>query len=163
MVFTLTCIVCHFFYAKQLLCNLHRSDALMLDGIQLHLIGKCLFAGQDSLPLQIGVHHCDHRFIVGQLPDDDGHRLDAQHLTRRQSPVAGDQLIAAARQRPCQHRGDGSHLADALDHPLHLLVVLHLEGVTLERVQLGQWNIPHPLQLGIVPLRLRGEQVVQRG
>ena len=28
-----TCIVCHFFYAKQLLCNLHRSDALMFYGI----------------------------------------------------------------------------------------------------------------------------------
>ena len=95
--------------------------------------------------------------IVRQLPDDDRHRLDAQHLTRRQSPMAGDQLIAAVRQRPCQRRGDGSHLADALDHPLHLLVVLHLEGVTLERVQLGQWNIPHSLQFGIVPLRLRGE------
>ena len=106
----------------------------MLDGIQLHLVGERLFAGQDSLPLQIGVHHCDHRFIVGQLPDDDGHRLDAQHLTRRQSPVTGDQLVTAVRQRPCQRRGDGSHLADALDHPLHLLVVLHLEGVTLERV-----------------------------
>ena len=163
MVFTLTCIVCHFFYAKQLLCNLHRSDALMLDGIQLHLVGECLFAGQDGLPLQIGVHHCDHRFIVGQFPDDDGHRFNAKHLTRRQSPVAGDQFIAAVRQWPCQRRGNGSHLADALDHPLHLLVVLHLERVTLERVQLGQWNIPHPLQFGIVPLRLRGKQIVQRG
>ena len=135
----------------------------MIQCIQLHLVGKRLFAGQDSLPLQIGVHHCDHRFIVRQLPDDDRHRLDAQHLTRCQPPVAGDQLIAAVRQRPCQRRGNSAHLADALDHPLHLLVVLHLEGVTLERVQLGQWNIPHPLQLGIVPLRLRGEQVIQRG
>ena len=71
----------------------------MLDGIQLHLVGERLFAGQDGLPLQIGVHHCDHRFIVRQLPDDDGHRLDAQHLTRRQSPVAGDQLVTAVRQR----------------------------------------------------------------
>ena len=135
----------------------------MLDGIQLHLVGKCLFAGQDGLPLQVGIHHCDHRFIVGQLPDDDGHRLDAQHLTRRQSPVAGDQLIAAIGQRSCQRRRNGTHLADALNHPLHLLVVLHLERVTLERVQLGQRNIPHPLQLGIVPLRLRGKQVIQRG
>ena len=156
-------IVSYFFYTEQLLPNLGRSDTLMLDGIQLHLVGERLFAGQDGLPLQIGVHHCDHRFIVRQLPDDDGHRLDAQHLTRRQSPVAGDQLVTAVRQRPCQRRGDGSHLADALDHLLHLLVVLHLEGVTLERVQLGQRNVPHPLQLGIVPLRLRGEQVVQRG
>ena len=135
----------------------------MIQRIPFHLVGKCLFTGQDSLPLQVGIHHCDHRFIVGQLPDDDGHRLDAQHLTRRQPPVTGDQFIAAVGQRPCQRRGDGPHLADALDHPLHLLVVLHLEGVTLERVQLGQWNIPHPLQHGIVPLRLRGEQVVQRG
>ena len=134
---------------------------MVIQRIPFHFVGKRLFAGQDSLPLQIGVHHCDHRFIVGQLPDDDRHRLDAQHLTRRQSPVTGDQFIAAVRQRPCQRRGDGSHLADALDHPLHLLVVLHLEGVTLERVQLGQWNIPHPLQLSIVPLRLRGEQIVQ--
>ena len=135
----------------------------MLDGIQLHLVGERLFAGQDGLPLQVGVHHCDHRFIVRQLPDDDGHRLDTQHLARRQSPVAGNQLVAAVGQRPCQCRGNGSHLADAIDHPLHLLVVLHLEGVTLERVQLGQWNIPHPLQFGIVPLRLRGKQIVQRG
>ena len=82
--------------------------------------------------------------IRDRLPDDDRHRLDAQHLTRRQPTMAGDQLIAAVRQRPCQRRGDGSHLADALDHPLHLLVVLHLEGVTFEWVQLGQWNIPHP-------------------
>ena len=129
----------------------------MIQCIQLHLVGERLFARQDSLPLQVGIHHCDHRFIVGQLPDDDGHRLDAQHLARRQSPVAGDQLVAAVLQRPCQCRGNGSHLADALDHPLHLLVVLHLEGMTLERVQLGQRNIPHPLQLGIVPLHLRGE------
>ena len=135
----------------------------MLDGIQLHLVGECLFAGQDSLPLQIGVHHCDHRFIVRQLPDDDRHCLGAQHLTRRQPTMAGDQLVAAARQRPCKCRSDSPHLADALDHPLHLLVVLHLEGMTLERVQLGQRNIPHPLQLGIVPLRLRGKQIVQRG
>ena len=156
-------IVSYFFYTEQLLPNLGRSDTLMLNGIQLHLVGECLFAGQDSLPLQVGIHHCDHRFIVRQLPDDDRHRLDTQHLTRRQSPVTGDQLVAAVRQRPCQRRGDGTHLADALDHPLHLLVVLHLEGVTLERVQLGQRNIPHPLQLGIVPLRLRGEQIVQRG
>ena len=135
----------------------------MIQRIPFHLVGKRLFAGQDSLPLQIGVHHCDHRFIVGQFPDDDGHRFNAKHLTRRQPPVAGDQFIAAVRQRPCQCWGNGSHLADALDHPLHLLIVLHLEGVTLERVQLGQWNIPHPLQFGIVPLRLRGEQVIQRG
>ena len=54
-----------------LLPNLGRSDTLMLDGIQLHLVGKRLFAGQDGLPLQIGVHHYDHRFIVRQLPDDE--------------------------------------------------------------------------------------------
>jgi len=42
--------------------------------IQLHFVGKRLFAGQDGLPLQIGVHHCDHRFIIRQFPDDDGHR-----------------------------------------------------------------------------------------
>ena len=78
-------------------------------------------------------------------------------------PFLAQHFIHWVRQRPCQRRGNGSHLADALDHPLHFLVVLHLEGVTLERVQLGQRNVPHPLQLGIVPIRLRGEQIVQRG
>lgn len=134
-------------------------DSLPVD----RMVGKRLFAGQNGLPLQVSIHHCDHRFIVGQLTDDDGHRLDSQHLTRRQPTMAGDQLVAAVGQRPCKCRSDSPHLADALDHPLHLLVVLHLEGMTLERVQLGQRNIPHPLQLGIVPLRLRGKQVIQRG
>ena len=59
-----------------------------------------------------------------------------------------------------QAERDDAKLERVRDIPL---AELHPEGVTLERVQLGQWNIPHPLQLGIVPFRLRGEQVVQRG
>ena len=48
---------------------------------------------------------------------------------RCQPPVAGDQLIAAVRQRPCQRRRKHAGIGNAPHELRHFLVLLHLEGV----------------------------------
>ena len=115
------------------------------------------------LALEIGVHHGDHSLVVRHLPDDHRHVLQPQSLAGGKSPVAGYQLVAAALQRPGQTWGEDAHLADALHDPLHLLVVLYLEGVILEGAKLGQRNPLHLFELRFVPFLLGGEQLVHAG
>ena len=115
------------------------------------------------LALEIGVHHGDHSLVVRHLPDDHRHVLQPQSLAGGKTPVAGHQLIAAILHRPGQTGGEDAHLADALHDPLHLLVVLYLEGVILEGAKLGQRNPLHLFELRFVPFLLGGEQLVHAG
>ena len=87
-------------------------------------------------PLQVGVHHRNHRFVIAHLSNDYGHCLDPQHLTRRQPSVPGDQLVPAFLQRTSERRCERTKLLDALDQPFHLVIVLDFERVLFERVKL---------------------------
>ena len=62
--------------------------ALAIQGLQLHLVGKGFFAGQDVLSLQIGIHHGHHCLLVGHFPDNHRHGCKAQPLTGSQPPMA---------------------------------------------------------------------------
>src|SRR5699024_6107297 len=54
-------------------------------------------------------------------------------------------------------------LPDAVGGLQHGLIVLNLEGVVLERMQLGQGNFQNLFPLGVRPAFLGGKQVIDRG
>ena len=68
---------------------------LVFDGFHLHLIGKHLLAGQDMLPLDVAVHHQDHRLVIGHIPDQCRQFGDAQSLAGGLAAVSADDLVAA--------------------------------------------------------------------
>ena len=74
------------------------------DGFHLHLIGKRLFAGQDMLPLDVAVHHQDHRLVVGHIPDQYRQFGDAQSLAGSLAAVSADDLVATIPTGPDQQR-----------------------------------------------------------
>ena len=131
--------------------------------LQLHLIRKCFFAGENVLALQIGVHHGDHGLIVRHLPHDHRHGRQPELLTGGQSPVAGHQFVAAVRRGTGKTRRENADLADALHDPLHFLIVLNFERMILEGAQPRQREQHDALQLFAVPFLLRSEQVIQTG
>ena len=147
--------------SRQLLSKLDRSLALVLDRLQLHLIRKGLFAGQQVLPLLVAVYHDDGGRVVVQLPHHRGQGLQPRQLTGRLAAVAAEQLIAALRPGP----GDGGRhhavVQDAAGHLPQLVVHLHPEGVVSKGVQIAQRDVDDLLPLLVVPLLLgREERVV---
>ena len=123
-------------------------------------ISKRLFRGQDTLTLEVTVHHDNDGFIIGQLPDDAGHRGQARQFRRQLAPVARHHLITAVRHRPHQHGGENAPLPDALHHLLHFLVHPHLERVVGKVADLGGGQVDHIAALGVVPFLLGGEHTI---
>ena len=131
LVAAVAAVLCKQFVCSQLRPKLGRSS-LMLQSIVFHLVRKGLLRRQDMLPLQVAVHHGDNSLLVCQVADNHRHGVHPQCLARCQPPVAGDQLIAAVRQRPCQRRREHTGIGNAPHKLRHFLVLLHLEGVILK-------------------------------
>ena len=56
------------------------------------------------------------------------------------SPVAGDHLVLIISNAADDCRDQDAVLADAVDQPLHPVVVDHVEGMILERMDLGDFD-----------------------
>ena len=82
-------------------------------------------------------------------PDNNRHGILASQFAGPVPPVPGDQLIAAVRVRAGNGRDQHAVLPDAVGGLHHGLVILDLEGVVLERMQLGQGDFQNLLPLGI--------------
>ena len=140
-----------------------RSASLSLHSFQLHLVGKSPFTGEQAFPLQIAVNHDDGGLVIVQIPHNDRHGFLARQLTGPVTPVPCHQLIAAVRVRSGNGRNQYAILPDAVGGLHHGLIVLDLEGVILERVQLGQGDFQNLFPLGVGAAFLGGKQVIYRG
>ena len=118
---------------------------LLLHRFIFHLVGECLFTGQDLVPVHVRIHHADHGVFVCQDPDDHGELAKSELLGGVFSAVAGDDLIYTLWERTDDQRGQDPVSADAVDQVFHLLVVLHFEGVAVERAQALHLNLHDPL------------------
>ena len=133
---------------------------MMVQSVSFHLKCKCLFAWQNRFSLQIGVHHCNDRFVVGHITDNHRHSFKPKFLISRKSSVPGDNLISAVN-GSCHSRSNCPDFFNTFNHSLHLLVVLHLKRVVFEWVQLTKRNVLHSFKLGVVTLFLRCKQVIK--
>ena len=114
----------------------------MLQSLQFHLVGFCPLAGQDVLPLEVGVHHHDDGGVIVQFPDNDGDGVQPCQFCGVVAAVAGDDLIPAVLVRAHDEGIGNAHLPDALYGLRHSIVIQHLEGMPFKGVQLGEG---HPL------------------
>ena len=112
--------------------------------------------------LQVGVHHCNDRFVIAHLSNNDRHCFKFEYLTSRKPSMPRNQFVSAFRQRTGKRRCECTELLDALDQAFHLVVILDFKWVILKRVQLSKRNVFDSFQLGIVSFFLRGKQLVQR-
>ena len=111
------------------------------------------------LPLQIGVHHANHRFIIRHIPQYHGQQLHAKRFTRRQSSVSRDQFIATVL-FPRDSGGQHTVFSDALLDALHLFAVQHLERMVWKLRDLRNGNLPYTLQLILLPLFFRLKEII---
>ena len=135
----------------------------MFDGFQLHLIGFCPFAGQDVFPLKIAVHHDDDRFIIVQISDNDGHRIQPRQLTGAFSPVPGYDFISPFLQRPGNRRYEHAIFLDAFHGFHHAVIIHHAKGMVLKGIQLGQRDLLNLFPRTGFPDLLCGEEVIVGG
>ena len=113
---------------------------LPFHGLQLHLVRKRLFAGQQVFPLKVAVNHQDHRFIVGHFSHQHRHGGQAQFLRRQTPPMPADQLVARPFW-PCQQGRQNAVDTDALGKFIHGSVLPHLIGMLFKRRQLVRWKL----------------------
>ena len=128
--------------------------------VQLHLIGKRLLRGQDLLPLQVGIHHDDRGFIVGELPHNAGDFRKPRQIRRRFPAVPGHHLIAALRLGSYQGRNQNAVLLHAFRHFLHGCVHPHLKRVIREVADFRGRKIDNFFKPCLGPFFLRGKQVI---
>ena len=150
LVAAVAAVLCKQFVCSQLRPKLGRSS-LMFQSIVFHLVRKCFFRWQDVLPLQVAVRHGDNSLLVRQVTDNHRHGVHPQRLARCQPPVAGDQLIAAVRQRPCQRRREHADIGNAPHELRHFLVLLHLKGVISKGCEGSQRDCLYPWLFRIEP------------
>ena len=110
--------------------------------------------------MQVAVNHDDGGLVVVQVADNHRHGVLASQFAGPVTPVPGHQLIAAVWVRAGDGRDQHAVLSDAVGGLHHGLVILDLEGVVLERVQLGQGDFQNLLPLGIGTAFLGGKQVI---
>ena len=108
----------------------------MLQRFQLHFVRLRPFHGADGFPLQIAVHHEDHRLVVVKIADDGRYGFQPRKVCGMEPPVSGYHLVSALRCGADDGGVENAHLHDAVDGLLHKLVVRHLEGVVLEGTNL---------------------------
>ena len=130
---------------------LFKATRLPFHRIHFHLVRKGLLRRQNMLPLQVAVHHGDNSLLVCQVTDNHRHGVHPQCLARCQPPVAGDQLIAAVRQRPCQRRREHAGIGNAPHELRHFLVLLHLKGVISKGCEGSQRDCLYPWLFRIEP------------
>ena len=140
LISTGTCLLGDNFIGSQLRPNLGRSEvspfSLMLQRFQLHFVRLRPFHGTDGFPLQIAVHHEDHRLVVVKIADDGRYGFQPRKVCGMEPPVSGYHLVSALRCGADDGGVENAHLHDAVDGLLHELVVRHLEGVVLEGTNL---------------------------
>ena len=112
--------------------------ALVLQSLQFHLVGFGSLAGQDVLPLEVGVHHHDNGGVIVQFPDNDRDGIQSRQFRGMMAPVAGDDLIPAVWVRAHDEGISYTHLPDALHRLRHGVIVQHFEGMPLKGVQFGE-------------------------
>ena len=107
------------------------------DGLHLQIQELFPLAEERIATLFIAVPHLPDSFKVSHLPDNTRHFLQPSPRTTMMAAVARDALIAFA--VLFRSNGGGSHNAVFFDRShqiVHRLIVLHLVGVFLERVEL---------------------------
>ena len=89
------------------------------------------------LPVEVAVHHHDHRVRPVKLRDKGGHDAQTGSLRRAHSPVTGDDLVFALPvvQGPDQQRGQNPILPDALGECVHFRIILYLIGMIRKSFQ----------------------------
>ena len=68
------------------------------------VVGKRFFAWQNVFPLQIAVHHSDHRSFPAHLPHNRRYKLNSKRFAGIFPPVTGNQFIAPVFTAPCHSR-----------------------------------------------------------
>ena len=110
-------------------------STLIFYGFQLHFVGESPLTGQNVLPLQVAVHHVDHRLIVAHVPHNHRQGFQPCQLCRVLAAVPGYDLVTSFRSGPGNERSQHAELSHALHRPLHSLIVQHLERVVFEGMQ----------------------------
>ena len=87
------------------------------------------------LPLDVAVHHQDHRLVVSHIPDQHRQFGDAQCLAGGLAAVSADDLVAAIPTGAYQQRREYTVLPDAFLQLFHLLAAGHPEGMPLKGFQ----------------------------
>ena len=87
------------------------------------------------LPLDVAVHHQDHRLVVGHVPDQHRQFGDAQCLAGGLAAVSADDLVAAIPTGADQQRREYTVRPDAFLELFHLLAAGHPEGMPLKGFQ----------------------------
>ena len=87
------------------------------------------------LPLDVAVHHQDHRLVVGHVPDQHRQFGDAQCLAGGLAAVSADDLVVAIPTGADQQRREDAVLPDAFLQLFHLLTAGHPEGMPLKGFQ----------------------------
>ncbi len=135
----------------------------MFHSIQLHLVGKGPFTGEQAFSLQVAVNHNDRGGIIIQIPNNDRHGLLVCQLTGSVPPVSGYQLITALRVRSSNRRNQNTILLDTVSGLHHGFVILDFEWVVLKGMQFRQRNLLNLFQLCILTAFFGGEQIIYRG
>lgn len=108
----------------------------MFQRFQLHFVRLRPLHGADRFPLQIAVHHKDHRLVVGKIADDCRDGFQPCKVCGVKPPVTGYHFISALRVGTDDGGVENPHLHDAVYRLLHQLIVQHLEWVVSEWVDL---------------------------
>ena len=132
----------------------------MFNRIQLHLISKCSFTRQDTLPLQIRINHQNNGCIIVQVTNNRRHGFLTRKLRCPVPPVTRNDFITTVGVRTDNRRGEDSEISDTLRRFHHFLIINHTEGVSLERVQFRKRNFLHSLLLRFGSGLLGGENII---
>ena len=110
--------------------------------IHLHLVSKCLFAQEQFLALDVGIHHLHNGFVIGHLPMIAGIRPFREVWLR--ASCGGRRPSHRRRSRIGRMRTGENAVCGYFNQILHLFVIYHLKGWFLKG-----WILP-PL----CPLRI---------
>ena len=98
------------------------------------VVGKRFFARQNVFPLQIAVHHGNHRFFSAHLPHNRRYELNSKRFAGVFPPVTGNQFIAPVFTAPCRNRSQNTVQRYAVFQFLHFFIVLYLKRMFREVV-----------------------------
>lgn len=120
------------------------SAASALQSIVLHFVGKGFFAGEQAVPVQVGIDHPDHGVIIPKDTNDDRQLAVSQLYGRVFPAVTGDDLVYAFGQGTDDQGIQDPVFADTVNEQEHLLVFDDLEGVVAEVSQAFHLDLDDP-------------------
>ena len=134
----------------------------MFHSIQLHLVGKSPFAGQDVLSLQIAVNHDNHGGIIVQITDDNWHGFFACQFAGSVSAMTGNDFISTISIGTGNRRNKHTIFTDAVNRIHHCIIVFHFEGMTLKRVEFRKRHFHYTLSVSVSTALFGREQIIDR-